>query len=688
MVNLLRGVRASLALFGLAAMFLYTLPANADKPFIHPGGLQTMGDLNRIKAKVAAGEHPWIDSWNELVKHPKVQATYAALPFEDMDTNRQRASSDANAAYMLTIRWYVTGDNQYADAAVRICNDWSAKVGQVDHSFEGGLMGIPAYEFAVAGETLRIYPGWAPKDFARFKNMMETYVYPSCHEFLVRHDDTPITHYWANWDLCNMIAIEAIGVLCDDRAKFAEAIEYFKNGAGNGSIKHAIPFVYPGGLAQWQESGRDQEHTQLGVGMMAMFCQIAWNQGLDLYSYDDNRLLKAAEYVARYNLFEPVPYTPYNNDDHVNQYWHSDLYGLGGGRGRLQRPIWELLYNHYCVLEGLKSPGLEAMAALYRPEAMIHDDNFGFGTLIYTLDAKRSPYPPAAVPPVPTGLATDPGLGNILLTSSPCKTADGFIVSRATSTDGPFTEVGNYRGTFPTFWDSKVEAGTTYYYRVASRNAAGVSAVSEVVSATAVPGLQDGLPDGWAQTDLGTCAVKGTTTHGDIHGGTIGMTGSGSEGIGAGSDIYDGFSFVYKRHTGDFTFTARQLSAGGDGAWPSRRGLMAREVLNKFSKAVAIVVGDLGNREARFGGRTALGYPFSWQYGNGYSSGTTWFRIKRTGDQFTGYQSLDGVTWYQVGSPTTVRMASDVYVGLAVSSDNDKANNATFDNVTIKEGSR
>jgi len=670
-------------LVGVAACWLLPTPAKADQEFVHPGALQTLTDLDRIKVKVAAGEHPWIDSWTEFVKNGTTQSSYNPAPLPDMDTSRQRASADAVAAYMLTIRWYVTGDKQYADAAVRICNAWSSKVNVVDHSFEGGLMGIPAYEFAVAGENLRIYPGWAPEDFARFKTMMANFVYPSCHEFLIRHDDTPITHYWANWDLCNMIAIEAIGVLCDDHAKFDEAVDYFKHGAGNGSIEHAIPFVYPGGLAQWQESGRDQEHTQLGVGMMAMFCQIAWNQGLDLYSYDDNRLLKAAEYVARYCLWQPVPYTPYNNEDHVNQYWPSDPYGYGGDRGRMQRPIWELIYNHYVVLQGLKAPAVSALAALYRPEAMIHDDNFGFGTLIYTLDGKRSPYPPAAVPPVPTGLSADGGVGNIVLTWAHCDGADGYIVSRAISADGPFTELANYRGGFPVFWDTKVDVGTTYFYRVAARNSAGVSAVSTPVSATSVT-MQDGILDTWTQMDIGDCAINGTATHAEVHGGTMGMTGSGFEGIGVGSEIYDGFSFVYKQVTGDFTLTARRTGAGGEGAWPSRKGLMVREVLNKFSKAVALLVGDLGGREARFGARSALGYPFSWQYGDGYSGGTTWYRIARRGDQFTAFQSVDGADWHQVGEPVTVRMTSDLFVGFAVSSDNDKTNNATFDNILVK----
>ena len=82
------------------------------------------------------------------------------------------------------------------------------------------------------------------------------------------------------------------------------------SGAGNGSIAHAIPFLH-GDLGQWQESGRDQGHTVMGVGLLGTICEMAWNQGVDLYGYDDNRFLKGAEYVARYNLGRDVPFTTY-----------------------------------------------------------------------------------------------------------------------------------------------------------------------------------------------------------------------------------------------------------------------------------------------------------------------------------------------------------------------------------------
>lgn len=161
------------------------------------------------------------------------------------------------------------------------------------------------------------------------------------------------------------------------------------------------------------------------------------------------------------------------------------------------------------------------------------------------------------------------------------------------------------------------------------------------------------------------------------------MTGSGFDGIGVDSDIYDGCSLVYKMATGDFTFTVRRISMNGSGRWPSRNGIMIRETLDHESKAVAIVTGDLGLRETRFGARSSRGYPFHWQYGSGYAGGRMWFRLKRKGDQFTAYQSPDGIEWFQVGTPVTVRMADDVYVGMAVSSDSDKVNNAAFDNVSI-----
>jgi hypothetical protein len=57
------------------------------------------------------------------------------------------------------------------------------------------------------------------------------------------------------------------------------------------------------------ESGRDQGHTQLGLGNMAELCQTAYNQGdTQYYNLLEDRLLVGYEYTATYNLGNNVPY--------------------------------------------------------------------------------------------------------------------------------------------------------------------------------------------------------------------------------------------------------------------------------------------------------------------------------------------------------------------------------------------
>src|SRR6185437_524621 len=106
------------------------VPQASAQTFVHPGGLHTQSDLDRMKAKVAAKAHPWIDDWNLLIKDPLAQDTYQPHPSANM-SSRQVASRDAHAAYLNTIRWYISGDTRYADCAIRICNAWSSAVNQV-----------------------------------------------------------------------------------------------------------------------------------------------------------------------------------------------------------------------------------------------------------------------------------------------------------------------------------------------------------------------------------------------------------------------------------------------------------------------------------------------------------------------------------------------------------------------------
>ncbi|MGC3992381.1 MAG: alginate lyase family protein [Chthoniobacteraceae bacterium] len=137
--------------------------------FTHPGGLHTQADLDRMKAMVAAGTHPWIDGWNLLITDSQAQTTYSTHVNANMGASRQNADLDAHAAYLLAIRWYISGNTAYADKAVSILNAWSTAVNQVPTGTDTpGLIGIPIFDFALAAEVLRTYSGWAASDFTRF----------------------------------------------------------------------------------------------------------------------------------------------------------------------------------------------------------------------------------------------------------------------------------------------------------------------------------------------------------------------------------------------------------------------------------------------------------------------------------------------------------------------------------------
>lgn len=365
------------------------------KAFVHPGLLHTKNDFERMRSMVAKAEQPWLDGWKKLTANKHSGLGWKPNPKEVIyrgadgknPENYPSLYNDAAAAYALALRWQISGDDRFADKGVEILNAWAGTLtairGTSDRYLASGIYGC---QLANAAEILRAYPGWKANDFQRFQKLMLDVFYPMNHDFLARHNGAKIDHYWANWDLANMNSMLAIGVLTDRRDIYDQAVEYFRSGDGNGSIEHLVWKLHDGGLGQLQESGRDQGHALMCVGLAGMFCQSAWNQGDDLFGYDDNRLLKGAEYVARYNLGHEVPFASYANSD-VTQLTISDK-----GRGEA-RPIWELLYNHYVVRKGLKAPHVEDFAKKVRPEGGGGNfgpnsggfDQLGYGTLTFTL---------------------------------------------------------------------------------------------------------------------------------------------------------------------------------------------------------------------------------------------------------------------------------------------------------------
>ncbi len=650
------------------------------QPFVHPGGLFTLTDLNRMQTNVLAGNHPWIDDWNVLITDSEAKSNYSDHATANMGSSRQNADLDAHAACLNTLEWYITGNANYANEAVKICNDWSKDVNQVPSGTDvPGLIGIPIAHFAEVGELLRTYSGWSAANFQAYTNMMVQYLYPSCNSFLTTHNGACISSYWANWDACNIEALIAMGVLCDNTNIYNQGVNYFETGAGMGSISNAVPYLYDGGvLGQWQESGRDQEHAQLGVGELGAACLTAWNQGLDLFSYGNNRLLAGAEYVAHCNLSYPISSIPFTYYD--NCAGSGNCYLSINGIGRLDdRPVWELLYNHYVVLEGLVATNVQAMAQVMRPEHG-STDHFGYGTLTFTLNPADSPYPPSPAGPAPAGLTATPGVSQVFLnwSASSNYTAQGYVVRRSTSINGTYSTISSWNAeTSPQFIDTTAVNGTTYYYQVAANNQAGVGLYSTPASAT--PQAAGSLPAAWADQDIGTVGVAGSATYSAVSTNTFIVSGSGS-GIGGAADS---FNFANAGVAGNFTLIAELAGVNWSSSGADDVGLMMRESLSPNAKAAVITLGNTGNRECYFGTRSSTGGSLSGQLGNDYTWVPVWFELKRAGPFFSAYQSLDGINWFQVGSTVTMTMSNNYFVGLVVTANSTSATDTTtFDNVT------
>lgn len=342
--------------------------------FVHPGILHSGADLYRMQQMVARGVEPWKSGFKKLAADRCSGADWPLRgPFEVVSRGRESRHDsemwlDANAAYQNALLFCISGDEAHARKAAEILDAWSRtlrKVSGHDAKLAAGLYG---FKLVAAAELIRHrYGSWDAKAIDRAATMFREVLYPTIADFASFAN--------GNWDAACMKAMMAIAVFCEDREIFDRAVRYYFEGAGNGAITHYV--VNEEG--QCQESGRDQSHTQLGLGLLAECCELGWIQGVDMYGAADRRLLRGYEYTARYNLGGDVPFTPFT--DTTGKYRHERISPRGRGRFRA---IWEIAWNHYHGRLGLDMPETRKVIDKLRPEgAAFHADHPGFGTLLF-----------------------------------------------------------------------------------------------------------------------------------------------------------------------------------------------------------------------------------------------------------------------------------------------------------------
>lgn len=381
------------------------LPGHTER-FIHPGLSHKRSDLDRMKYQIEARIDPWYSAYQEMVADSKSSYDYEVQGDpsftelgRDNKVNYGAWNSDIRAAYYNAIRWYVTGDERHAQKAVEIFNSW---VGLTDVTSNGtdALSGGVGYIMIEAAEIIKhTYDGWASADIKAFEDML---VYPG---YSTTSAPSGGTFYWksyqgdpgrhGNQGLSGWRTVMAIGVFLDNEIIYDRALRYIKGephreddlaypsgpciiGSMTNSTDYVdtystssgsdiedygfnelmVNYIYENG--QCQESSRDQQHVMFGIGLLTSMSEIAWNQGDNLYGFEDNRLLLGYEYNMKYNLSYSKSYPDQTkhwvptveSGEFLEGFertgrWYSKAISPVGIAEFEQRPIFELAVGHY-----------------------------------------------------------------------------------------------------------------------------------------------------------------------------------------------------------------------------------------------------------------------------------------------------------------------------------------------------
>ena len=528
-------------IYALLATLLLTIGVtaqsyNTNRGFVHPGGLHTQEDFDRIKDLLAKGDPTITAAVKVLTQAAYAQSTAGTSPVQTIvrgggkGENYINAARGATIAYQNALVWKITGNKANASHAINVLMQWANTTkgigGDSNYALAAGLYG---YQFAQAAELLRDYEGWAPERFEQFRQWMLQVWYPSAMGFLRGRNGTwenvgkwwqAPGHYWSNWGLCNALCVMSIGVLCDDVFIYNQGLSYMKydqvgtftdprtaNPILNDGLTEFMGNLVVtvtntpanlkassyGTIGQMQESGRDIGHATMAAGLAIDIAHMAWNQGDDLFSFMDNRLAAGIEFVAAQTQnIEGLPWTNYKYGSGGIYYTDNRCWTMTGpALGNQIRPYWGTVIGHYQGVLGKDMPYSEmAYANLIKngPDGGGQGstsggyDHLGYSVLMNYRDHK------ATAEEVPTLLAPKMVVGNDTLshnelgglvntfkTNNNTGVAKGTVIKLLPQRRAGSEDSGQWQwNTGETTRNLTVTANESYVYRVCYTNKHGV----------------------------------------------------------------------------------------------------------------------------------------------------------------------------------------------------------------------
>ncbi len=346
--------------------------------YTHPCIPNTLEELNTIKANL--NQQPWKQGYAVLSGDGHSQLTYTMQgPFANVsragayDQYLGAWRNDMVAVYNLARMWHFTGNAAYAQKARDILIAWA----NTHTSFTGNESGLDLGDYAVCygggASILRgTWSGWTAADTTAVKNYFSNVLWPA--SLASGNVLGP-----ANKGALYMASGIAISAFCDDTARFNQIVNLFRTDHAGG-----LPNTLP--IGEIGETGRDLGHGQGTLSGLTFVAEVAWKQGIDLYSELDNRLLACGEYYARNTFTTDNPFVPFGTIDY--HYFANNPYAYTANRG-----AFYLLQNAYKNRKNLPTPWIDRKLE----EQPVDGGNFMYAK---TADFTTATLTPASFPAV------------------------------------------------------------------------------------------------------------------------------------------------------------------------------------------------------------------------------------------------------------------------------------------------
>lgn len=471
--------------------------------FIHPGVMSSISDLNRMLTNVIATNQPWYTGYTTMLgdfHSPSSYAMEGPLPniTRDAVTNILPTAfqDDCGAAYQNALLWYLTGDPAHAAKAIQILDAWSSICTNMNGSDARLAAGLQGFKFTAAAELIR-YTGapWSQAEINTCSNFIRTVILPQ-----------NVMYGGGNWGQCGAGSAMAAGVFMEDQTVFNNAMNSILYGAPTECDMGIVNYIFPAGYTC--ESERDIGHWGLALDDMCQAYWTAWCQGIDMWTFLNNRLLTAHEYLAYFNANNTAsqglnnltnllaPYIPPTQCDGPQDFGLISQTADAIDDLGTWYYLWEQAYNPYQNMIGVPAPWSYYAVTQDRPEGFDRD-HIAFGTLVCALPPLVS-----GVPVMPSGLTAMWSNSVVNLSWNSASNAAGYVVVRSTSRGGAYSNITGVLTT-TNYADNTVSNGVLYFYKVFATNAVGQTVNS---------GLAIAYPSATAPT-APTGVTASTTSH-------------------------------------------------------------------------------------------------------------------------------------------------------------------------------